>query len=304
MFCPYCGSQTVEGAAFCVKCGKQLPNSATLANNPNTQNIPTQPVNNIAGDTAKIVQQTVLPSPQGNTAKTVQQTVLPNPQANTAKIVQQAVLPNPQANNLFVAPPPQQVSRVGYSNAVNDPRFISKRKNQSCLALGCSIIMIPIPFIGFWAYSQFWHGMEMSEALKVGAGVSAIFFVFYLILWIKKLFSHQWEGVVIGLSEEEHLSRKNYHSEGSTFTRHDNYYYLYVVKIQTDSGKIKRIENKSAKSFYFNYFKVGDRVKYHPDIDYYEKYDKTNDTHLLCPLCNRVNPITDDVCQCGVPIIK
>lgn len=271
MFCPYCGAQTVDGAVFCIKCGKQLPNSATPANNPNTQNIPTQPVNNIAGDTAKIVQQTVLP--------------------------------NPQANNLFVAPPPQQLSRVGYSNAVNDPRFISKRRNQSCIAFGCSIIMIPMPFIGFWAYSQFWHGMEMSEALKVGAGVSAIFFVFYLILWIKKLFSRQWEGVVTALCEEEHIYRRN-HSEGSSFTRQREYYYLYVVKIQTDSGKIKRIENKSAKSFYFNYLKVGDRVKYHPDINYYEKYDKTKDTHILCPFCNRVNPITDDVCKCGAPVVK
>ena len=46
------------------------------------------------------------------------------------------------------------------------------------------------------------------------------------------------------------------------------YYYLYVVKIQTTSGKIKKIENKSPNSFYYKYFKAGDRVKYHHDIDY------------------------------------
>ena len=49
---------------------------------------------------------------------------------------------------------------------------------------------------------------------------------------------------------------------------------------------------------------MGDRVRYHPDIDYYEKYDKSNDTHILCPFCNKVNPISDDVCKCGAPVLK
>ena len=271
MFCPYCGSQTVDGAAFCVKCGKSLPNTSNTANNISS--------NSVSNPTQQVVAQ--------------QQHVPP------------IVKPNPQVNNLFVEPSNNQiVQRIGFSNAVNDPRFISKRRNQSCIALGCSIFMIPVPFIGFWAYSQFWHGMEMSEALKVGAGVSGIFLLFYIFIWLKKIFGRQWDGVVIGLAEEEHVSRRDYHSEGSTFTRQRDYYYLYVVKIQTDSGKIKKIENRSENSYYFRYFKVGDRVRYHPDIDYYEKYDKTNDTHELCPFCNRVNPITDDVCKCGAPIIK
>ncbi len=269
MFCPYCGSQTVDGASFCVKCGKQLPNQSTPAN---IQTPPPQTVNKIAGGTA-----------------TIEPKITP---------------PNNPTNNLFTAPPSAPVSRVGFSNAVNDPRFISKSRTQGCIAIIGSIIMIPLPFIGFVCYSQFWNGMPMNEALKVGAGVSGIFLIFYLFIWLKKLFSRQWDGVVIGLVEEEHVSRKNYHSEGSTFTRQNDYYYLYVVKIQTDSGKIKRIENRSENSYYFSYFKVGDRVRYHPGIDYYEKYDKTYDTHELCPFCNRVNPITEDVCKCGAPIVK
>ena len=36
----------------------------------------------------------------------------------------------------------------------------------------------------------------------------------------------------------------------------------------------------------------------------YEKYDKTNDTHILCPFCSRVNPVSDDVCKCGAPLVK
>ncbi len=264
MFCPYCGSQAVDGAAFCVKCGKQLPN---ISGNINA------PTNNVAGETARIFQST------------------------------QAVVPsNPQSSNLFVTPPSQPVLRVGYSNAINDPIFASKKRSQGCAAFIFSLIVIPLPFIGFSIYGYFSDKMPMKEALIVGAGVSGIFLIFYIFLWLKKLLSSDWEGVVVALTEEEHVYHRN--NANRAYTDRNEYYYLYVVKIQTTSGKIKKIENKSRNSYYYNYFKVGDKVKYHHDIDYYEKYDKTYDTHLLCPFCARVNPITDDVCKCGAPIMK
>ena len=276
MFCPNCGAQTVEGAAFCVKCGKPLPNlsgNQTVNAVPQAQNTFTQPSVPIAG--------------------------------GTVQINQHIAQPVPQANTLFTAPQqvPAQAARVGFTNAVNDPRYASKKRSQGCAAFIFSLIIIPMPFIGFVAYSYFWHEMAMTEALKIGGGVSGIFLLFYLFLGLKKMFSSQWDGVVIALTEEEHL----YHRHSSTnrsFIHNNDYYYLYVVKIQTDDGRIKRIESKSENSYYYNYLEVGDRVRYHPDIDYYEKYDKSNDTHILCPFCNKVNPISEDVCKCGAPVLK
>ncbi|MBR4569310.1 MAG: zinc ribbon domain-containing protein, partial [Candidatus Riflebacteria bacterium] len=58
MFCPNCGAPTVDGAAFCVKCGKPLPN--TITNNTVAQ------TNAIAGGTVQINQQVVPPSPQAS----------------------------------------------------------------------------------------------------------------------------------------------------------------------------------------------------------------------------------------------
>ena len=263
MFCPNCGAQTVDGAAFCVKCGKPLPN--TIPNNTVAQ------TNAIAGGTVQINQQVVPPSPQ--------------------------------ASNLFVTPPPQMVSRIGFSNAINDPRFASKKRTQGCASFIFSLIVIPMPLIGFAIYGYYFQDkMPMKEVLLTGAGVSGIFLLFYVIFWLKKLLSSDWEGVVTALTEEEHLYHRN--NANRTYTSRNEYYYMYVVRIQTTSGKIKKIENRSQNSFYYNYFKVGDRVKYHHDIDYYEKYDKTYDTHILCPFCAKVNPITDDVCKCGAPIMK
>ena len=275
MFCPNCGAQTVEGAAFCVKCGKPLPNlsgNQTVNAVPQAQNTFTQPSVPIAG--------------------------------GTVQINQHIAQPVPQANTLFTAPQqvPAQAPRVGFSNAVNDPRFASKKRTQGCASFIFSLLIIPMPLLGFTAYGYFSDKMPMKEALMIGAGVSGIFLLFYIILGLKKLFSSDWEGVVIGLTEEEHLYHRN--NANRTYTDRNEYYYLYVVKIQTTSGKIKKIENKSPNSFYYKYFKAGDKVKYHHDIDYYEKYDKTYDTHLLCPFCARVNPITDDVCKCGAPIMK
>ena len=275
MFCPNCGAQTVEGASFCVKCGKPLPNvsgNQTVNAIPQAQNTFTQPPTPIAG--------------------------------GTAQINQQIVQPIPQASNLFVAPQqvPAQGGRVGFTNAVNDPRFASKKRTQGCASFIFSLIVIPMPFIGFVCYSKFGDSMPMNEALKIGACVSGVFLLFYIIFSLKKLLSSRWDGVVISLTEEEHL----YHRDNTNrvHTTRNEYYYLYVVKIQTDSGKIKRIENRSENSYYYNYFKVGDRVRYYPDIDYYEKYDKSRDTHILCPFCAKVNPITNDVCKCGAPIMK
>ncbi len=276
MFCPNCGAQTVDGAAFCVKCGKQLPNvsaSQTVPANPTaTQNLFTQPP--VAGGTVQINQQVVQPIPQAN-----------------------VILAQPPAQ--VVAP----IQRVGFSNAVNDPRFASKKRTQGCASFIFSLIVIPMPLIGFAIYGYYFQDkMPMKEVLLTGAGVSGIFLLFYVVFWLKKLFSSDWEGVVTALTEEEHLYHRN--NANRTYTSRNEYYYMYVVRIQTTSGKIKKIENRSQNSFYYNYFKVGDRVKYHHDIDYYEKYDKTYDTHILCPFCAKVNPITDDVCKCGAPIMK
>jgi len=53
------------------------------------------------------------------------------------------------------------------------------------------------------------------------------------------------------------------------------------------------------------YLNVGDRVRYHGKLDYYEKYDKSHDAEVPCADCGRYVDIRLENCPvCKAPIIK
>lgn len=51
---------------------------------------------------------------------------------------------------------------------------------------------------------------------------------------------------------------------------------------------------------------VNDRIRFHPKLNnYYEKYDKSQDTYLICPACLAKNSPEKDRCvYCHVPLLK
>lgn len=255
MFCPFCGSQCVDGAAFCIKCGKRLPNLETKNNNQATHTEQNINLQNVEKATNKSNVATPAQSPKVASSATTQ--------------------------------------CIGFSNAVSDDRFKSKLSAQKRASFIFTIILIALPFIGFVIYSLT-SKMKMQEAMAIGGGVSGLFALFCIFSYLKQCFSSSWEGVVISKEVEKRRKRKHdYHTHN-----------VYIVNIQTDAGKIRQIENPASDSYYYSYFNVGDRVKYHHNLEYYEKYDKSHDTHLLCPFCGSLNPITDELCKCGSPIIK
>ena len=68
-------------------------------------------------------------------------------------------------------------------------------------------------------------------------------------------------------------------------------YWDYIVLIRTDRGKKKRIvERQDGRSMY-DYLDVGDRVRYHPALESYEKYDKSKDEVIYCNVCHLRNSI-------------
>ena len=69
-------------------------------------------------------------------------------------------------------------------------------------------------------------------------------------------------------------------------------------------GKVKK--EYSADRRYYDYLKIGDKVRYHPNFHYkYEKYDKTHDRFVPCVMCDTMNPVHEDKCKkCGTPLLK
>ena len=79
----------------------------------------------------------------------------------------------------------------------------------------------------------------------------------------------------------------------------------YVLVFRTTDGQKKTLEERKTTKYY-DYFRIGDRVRYHPQLNgFYEKYDKSLDRYLICPICGRENKIKNDRCKyCNNILVK
>jgi len=70
-----------------------------------------------------------------------------------------------------------------------------------------------------------------------------------------------------------------------------------ITVIKTDAGKEKRIIERDSRRDMYDYLATGDRVRYHPAFDTYEKYDKFKDRIIYCNVCRMMNPISNHRCK-------
>ena len=92
------------------------------------------------------------------------------------------------------------------------------------------------------------------------------------------------------------------------YTTDEDYYWekymVYNVIIQSDKKKIHTMRSKDDDTL-FNYFQVGDRVRYHGGLNSFEKYDKSKITIIFCNDCSSINNIEEDYCiRCHCPLLK
>ena len=189
----------------------------------------------------------------------------------------------------------------GFSNRVNDPEILAAVKKNNRAGFGCAVLCVFIPFFAIVIGSMITEELEIMTAVMIGAGVSVLFFIFYLLFAIHKRFDKSWDGVVT----------KQYTRERQERYRDDDrdWYETYtecITVFKTDRGRKKKIRERSGRSKYYDYLRVGDRVRYHPQFVFqYEKYDKSHDKYLYCPVCATMNKSSDDRCKkCHVPLLK
>ncbi|HBK59544.1 MAG TPA: hypothetical protein DDZ84_01965 [Firmicutes bacterium] len=176
---------------------------------------------------------------------------------------------------------------VGWSSRCDDPAILAAAQSNRKSAIGCAWALAFLFPLGFAVAGLFVEELPLGEALIIGSGLGALMMVINL-LRAKSMKKPAWEGVVIEKYEKD--KRKYDRSDDVT------YYTEFVIVIQTTTGRKHRIARDSHREMY-DYFKVGDRVRYHPAFATYEKFDKSRDRIIYCNVCSMMNPISNDRCE-------
>ena len=186
---------------------------------------------------------------------------------------------------------------IGFSAKIHDPAFAKYRKKSVAWSMIFSIILALIAVIGFPIYGKSSGEIDWPESLYYGLGIGGMFIVIALLQTLKRSMDRTWDGEVI----YKDTYRKREHDTNSDIT---HVHTIYVLKIQKKSGGKKKHKWRDTPGLY-NYYSVGDQVRHHKGFHYYEKYDKSKDSHILCAACNSFQEIEKDFCsRCKCPLLK
>ena len=182
----------------------------------------------------------------------------------------------------------------GYSDRCNDPEILRALQKNKKAGNIFAVFLIPLPLIGCVIYSIVTDKMPMEQALKTGLFISSVFLICTLISKFSSALKKPYEAVV---TDKKSRGR----------THNDEHYTEYIITVQTDDGKRKKIvETDRSRAFAWNYLDIGDRFRFHPKFAFpYERFEKSTARCLYCVVCEKENPVEADRCQkCGVPLLK
>lgn len=192
----------------------------------------------------------------------------------------------------------QGVPEPGWSDRINDPEILAGIERNRKTALTWCCVAIIIALVAPFAVSIFVeNSLSQMDALKVGCAISGIIAVCSLFSRLSHSMRNAYEGEVTDKREElHHRSSKD-----------DSYSIRYVTYVKrSDGGRTKIKDSSKGAASAWQYLKVGDRFKYHPQLGFpYELYDKSKAPHLFCPVCAKKNPVEADRCsRCRAPLLK
>lgn len=259
IFCQSCGTRLPEGAAFCISCGaaiqKPAPGICTSCG-------------------AKLPESAAFCISCG-----------------AAVDAGKAELPQAPAS----APPRQDAvssSLIGFSDRCNDPEILAAAKSNRKSSIGCMLILVLVPLIGFPIAGLLMEDFPLWEAVVIGVGIALVMLIVNL-FGLRSAKKPVWEGVVVNKYSKE---RRKYRRTSDGSDPYTNYM-EYTTVVHTDRGNKKQIVERDSERDMFDYLSVGDRVRYHPTFGTYEKYDKSKDRIIYCNICRMMNPIKNDRCK-------
>lgn len=191
---------------------------------------------------------------------------------------------------------------AGFSNKINDPAFEKYIKSSNKWSAIFSVILAIAAIIGFFIYGEKSSEVGNPQSLFIGFGIGGMFILIALFQILGRKKGKTWDGTVI----DKTIKKKE--RKQSTGSGDDDYYWIdyieYTVCIKGDNGKKHKISREDNDTIY-NYYQIGDRVRYHGRLNSYEKYDKSRDKNIFCNACGSLNDIQNDHCfRCKCPLLK
>lgn len=197
---------------------------------------------------------------------------------------------NMQPSNANVQPS----NLIGFSDNYMNPEIIAAADQIRKGTIGCFWILVLVPLIGFPIAGLLIDDYPFGESIVIGVGI-ALFMLVINLIYFRSSKEPMWEGVVVNKYSKEKYEHRD---RLETYTE-------FTTVIRTDAGKKKTIVEKNSRRHMYDYLAVGDRVRYHPRLGTYEKYDKSKDRIIYCNICNVMNPIQNDRCKkCNNLLLK
>jgi len=193
---------------------------------------------------------------------------------------------------------------VGFSQRINDPVFENLQKASFRRSVITGLIFLPIVILLFQIVPFFADDFTRPIALAVGCIVGGFGLVWTLVGGAMRASARTWDGEVI----DKKITRHNTYDDNTSGVYDVHYYHAIIFRLA--GGGRKKMQRKCQTGSLNEwdmmvYLNIGDRVRYHGRLDYYEKYDKSRDAEVPCANCHKYVDIRLDNCPyCQVPVIK
>lgn len=194
------------------------------------------------------------------------------------------------------APPTQAPEPAGFSPKIQDPAFRTYQKKSAAWSLLFAGILAVIAVIAFPIYGNRSGDIDWPQSLYYGMGIGGMFVVIAVLQTVRRSADKTWDGTVEFKDSYRERVRQDHGP--------DHYRTVYVLRVRKDSGGKKTHRWRNTPGLY-GYYSVGDRVRHHKGFSFYEKYDKSKDTQILCAACLSLQDISRDACaRCKCPLLK
>ena len=186
---------------------------------------------------------------------------------------------------------------MSYSSKIYDQAFDKYLQNTKNWRFQFSLILAVMAIVGFLLYGALSDEMDNPEALEIGLVIGLLFVLIGFFSGKSDYHKRNWDGVVV-----DKKIKKTYKDIGELGSKAERY--SFSVFIKSESGKVHEKWSENDDTVY-NYYKIGDKVRYHARLKSFEKFDKSGDTIIFCNACAFLHDFDEKVCRnCGCPLLK